>query len=118
MAYGTPGADSQPQTMVQVLANIVDFSMNIQKAIEAPRFRSENFPNSFTPHEYNPGRLNVEGRVSKNVLDRLKEMGHDVRAYPDWTRNCGGACGIIVDNERGILMGGADPRRESYAIGY
>ncbi|MBL7118505.1 gamma-glutamyltransferase family protein [Candidatus Bathyarchaeota archaeon] len=118
MAFGTPGGDSQPQTMVQVLVNIVDFNMNVQEAIEAPRFRSTNFPDSFWPHNYSPGRLNLEARIRKKVRKELKEMGYDVNVYPEWTWNCGGACAILVDGEHGIRMGGADPRRECYAIGY
>jgi gamma-glutamyltranspeptidase/glutathione hydrolase len=104
--------------MVQLLVNVVDFDMNVQKAIEAPRFRSANFPVSFFPHNYLPGRLNVEARIPRKELNRLKEMGYDVNVYPEWTWNCGGACAIIADQARGILMGGADPRRECYAMGY
>ena len=118
MAYGTPGGDSQPQTMVQVVVNIVDFEMNIQEAIEAPRFRSANFPDTHWPHEYKPGRLNVEARVPQKALNKLREMGHDVNIFPEWTWQCGGACAIVVDRDRRLLMGGADPRRECYAIGY
>jgi gamma-glutamyltranspeptidase/glutathione hydrolase len=118
MAYGTPGGDSQPQTMVQILLNVVDFNMNVQRAIEAPRFRSENFPNSFWPHEYHPARLNIEGRIPQKTINQLKEMGYDLNVYPDWTYKCGGACAIHSIEERRLLMGGADPRRECYAIGY
>jgi gamma-glutamyltranspeptidase/glutathione hydrolase len=118
MAYGTPGNDSQPQTMVQVLVNIVDFKMNVQQAIEAPRFRSSNFPASSWPHEYFPGRVSLEGRVPHIVFKRLRGIGYDVKIFPDFTYECGGASVILVDRERGLLMGGADPRRENYAIGF
>ena len=118
LVYGTPGGDSQPQTMVQLLLNVVDHGMDVQAAIEAPRFRSENFPNSFWPHAYLPGRLNVEARVPQAVRDRLAAMGHDVQDYPAWTWLCGGACAILVDREHGVLTGGADPRRACYALGY
>jgi gamma-glutamyltranspeptidase/glutathione hydrolase len=118
LIFGTPGGDSQPQTMVQLLVNIVDFHMTVQEAIAAPRFRSENFPNSFWPHTYHPGRLNIESRVSLKVRSKLQQMGYDVQHYPELTWNCGGACAILVDSDRGVLMGGADPRRECYALGY
>jgi gamma-glutamyltranspeptidase/glutathione hydrolase len=118
MAYGTPGNDSQPQTMVQVLVNIVDFNMNVQQAIEAPRFRSSNFPTSSWPHEYLPGRLNIEARVPQDVIEKLKDIGYDVNVFPDYTFECGGISVVLVDRERELLMGGADPRRENYAIGY
>ena len=45
-------------------------------------------------------------------------MGHNVQRYPALTWNCGGACAILIDSDRGVLMGGADPRRECYALGY
>jgi gamma-glutamyltranspeptidase/glutathione hydrolase len=118
MAYGTPGNDSQPQTMVQVLVNIVDFKMNVQQAIEAPRFRSANFPASSWPHEYLPGRVSVEGRVPSGVLGKLRGLGYDLKVFPDYTYECGGISVVLVDKERGLLMGGADPRRENYAIGF
>jgi gamma-glutamyltranspeptidase/glutathione hydrolase len=102
--------------MVQVLVNIVDFQMNVQEAIEAPRFRSANFPSSVYPHGYNPGRLNIDARVDL-VMDELREMGYDVNVYPKMTWECGGACAIVV-YEKGLLMGGADPRRGCYALGY
>ena len=104
--------------MVQVLVNIVDFNMNIPEAIGAPRFRSTNFPDSFWPHDYAPGRLNLEARIHGKVRGELKEMGYDLNVYPEWTWNCGGAYAILVDGGRGIRMRGADPRRECYAIGY
>jgi gamma-glutamyltranspeptidase/glutathione hydrolase len=118
LIFGTPGGDSQPQTMVQLLVNIIDFRMTVQEAIAAPRFRSENFPNSFWPHTYLPGRLNVESRISSQTRRKLQTMGYDVHHYPELTWNCGGACAILVDYDRAVLMGGADPRRECYALGY
>jgi gamma-glutamyltranspeptidase/glutathione hydrolase len=116
--FGTPGGDSQPQTMIQLLVNIIDFQMTVQEAIAAPRFRSENFPNSFWPHTYFPGRLNIESRVSLKTRTKLQQMGYDVHHYPELTWNCGGVCAILVDSDHGVLMGGADPRRECYALGY
>ena len=49
--------------MVQLFLNIAEFGMDPQAAIEAPRFAPWNFPNSFWPHSYLPGRLDVEGRI-------------------------------------------------------
>jgi len=93
MVLGTPGADGQTQTLLQVIANIIDFKADAQEAIESPRWRS------------NPGNnLLVEGRFPDAAL-------------PDWSAICGGAQGIIIDREEGVLLGGADPRRQAYAIG-
>lgn len=118
MAYGTPGGDTQAQTMMQVLINVVDFQMNVQQAIESARFASSNFPASGVPHEYKPGRLNVESRVPERERQKLRALGYDVNVYGEYSWNCGGACAIIFDSDRNVLMGGADPRRECYAIGY
>ena len=117
LAFGTPGGDAQVQAMAQVFLNIVEFGMDPQQAIEAPRFVSLSFPNSFWPHTYLPGRLGVEGRLPAEVQADLAARGHDVERLPDWTAQTGGACAIMVDRERGTLLAGADLRRESYAIG-
>ncbi|OLC57426.1 MAG: gamma-glutamyltransferase [Chloroflexi bacterium 13_1_40CM_4_68_4] len=117
MAFGCPGEDAQPQGMVQVLSNIVDFGMNVQAAIEAPREITWSFPRSFWPHEYLPGFLGVESRVPAKVREELRSRGHDVHDYPDFTPASSGVCAITVDG-RGTMAGGADPRRESLAVGW
>lgn len=106
MVLGTPGADGQTQTILQVIANIFDFQADVQEAIESPRWRS------------NPGnRLSIEGRFSPAVIEGLKAKGHQIELLPEWSRVCGGAQGIIIDQENGVFMAGADPRRQAYAIG-
>lgn len=118
MPIGTPGGDQQAQAMLQVFLNVAEFGMNIQQAIEAPRFGSYNFPDSFAPHPYYPGRLAVEERLEAKVGDDLRARGHKVTKWPDWTPLTGAVCAIVVDHEKGVLIGGADPRREAYAIGW
>jgi gamma-glutamyltranspeptidase/glutathione hydrolase len=106
MVLGTPGADGQTQTLLQVIANIIDFGADVQEAIESPRWRS------------NPGNnLLVESRFPATVIEALKGKGHQIELLPNWSPVCGGAQGIIIDDEDGVLMGGADPRRQAYAIG-
>lgn len=117
MPFGCPGEDAQPQGMVQVLSNIVDFGMDVQEAIEAPRAITWSFPRSFWPHEYRPGFLGVEARIPQAVRDELGARGHDVHDYPDFAPAASSVCAITMD-ERGTLAGGADPRRESYAVGW
>ena len=117
MPFGCPGEDAQCQAMVQTVCNIVDFGMNTQAAIEAPRVISRSFPWTFYPHAYEPGVLCVEGRISRDVRDALAARGHVVRDWPDMTPGAAGMCAIRVIGE-GMLEGGADPRRESYAIGW
>ena len=118
MPFGTPGGDNQTQAMLQVLLAHRVFGLPIQDAIEAPRFMSHSFPNSFEPHRYFPGKLTVEGRVDVAVTDRLAALGHDVERLEDMTYKTAGVCAIVADRERGILEGGADPRRMSRAMGW
>ena len=63
MPFGTPGGDVQIQAMLQTFVNIVVYGMNPQAAVEAPRFATMSFPNSFEPHEYHPGKLMLEARI-------------------------------------------------------
>lgn len=116
MPFGCPGGDAQCQAMVQMFLNIAVFGMNPQAAIEAPRFTSSNFPNSFWPHTYLPGRLNVEGRIEPQTRDALTRLGHDIAVKDDWERMSMAVLSAILV-EDGILKGGADPRRDTYAIG-
>ena len=118
MPFGCPGGDAQCQAMVQTFLNIVEFDMNPQVAVEQPRFASWNFPDSFWPHEYFPGRLNLEGRIGADVAKDLEQRGHDIRVVDDWeTMDMGVMSAITVDSDSGVLSGGADPRRDTYAIG-
>ncbi len=117
MPFGCPGEDAQCQAMVQTVCNVIDFDMNLQAAIEAPRVISRSFPWTFHPHAYEPGVLTVEGRIARDVRDRLASLGHVVRDLPDFTPAAAGMC-AIRRLDAGTLEGGADPRRESYAIGW
>jgi gamma-glutamyltranspeptidase / glutathione hydrolase len=118
MPFGTPGGDMQPQSMLQVFLNIVEFGMNPQQAIEQPRIGTYNFPNSFAPHTYLPGVRQIETRIGEDVIEELRARGHTVEPWPEWTRMTGNVCAITVDHERGTFTGGADARAEAYAIGW
>jgi gamma-glutamyltranspeptidase/glutathione hydrolase len=117
MTLGTPGGDSQPQSNLQVFNNIVDFGMNVQEAVEAPRFCGYSFPLSPWPHREYPNRLELEGRVSPELVDSLKDKGHLVEVVEPWgVRN--GFTPIIVNSQTGVYQGGADPRKESVMLGW
>lgn len=118
MVFGTPGGDVQPQAMLQAFLNIVTFGMDPQEAVEAPRFASYSFPDSFEPHSYHPGRLNVEGRIPQETGAALSALGHQVHWWPRWVWRAGAVCCIVVDPTTEVLHGGADPRRPSYALGW
>ena len=117
MPFGTPGGDSQCTAMVQMFLNIVEFGMNPQEAVEQPRFVPWNFPNSFWPHTYQPGRLNVEGRIDEETTQELSRRGHEVEVLDDFAPAMGSLSAIVVDPETGVLKGGADARRDAYALG-
>ncbi|MBT3820925.1 MAG: gamma-glutamyltransferase family protein, partial [Nitrospinaceae bacterium] len=105
MSYGIMGGDMQPQGHVQVLSNMVDFGMNIQEAIEAPRFRVL-------------GGLDVaiEYGVPDEVFDELRSRGHDV-ARGGGYEGFGGGQGIVRLPE-GVYMAGSDQRRDGCAVGF
>ena len=117
MPFGTPGGDVQCQSMVQLFLNVAEFGMDVQQAIEAPRVSTWSFPNSFWPHAYNPGLAGVEGRVDSQVSAELARRGHKVEVWDDFTPRMGCLCAIEVDQGRGGRSGGADPRRDGYAMG-
>jgi gamma-glutamyltranspeptidase/glutathione hydrolase len=118
MPFGTPGGDVQTQAMLQVLLNIEVFGMNVQEAVEAPRFASHSFPGSFEPHPYYPGRLEVESRIARQTTDALARRGHDVARLEDFSPKTAGVCLVRADWESGILWGAADPRRPARAVGW
>ena len=118
MPFGTPGEDMQVQAQTQVFLNMVEFGLNPQQAMEEPRFRSFSFPNSGWPHPYAPGELTLEGRIDSDVANHLEKMGHKISMREDWMSVAGSPCAIVVDQEGGILIAGADPHRDSYAMGW
>ena len=117
MAYGTPGGDTQCQSMTQVFLNVVEFGMDPQEAVEAPRVATFSMPSSFWPHAYFPGQSAAEARIDPKVIEDLRSRGHKVEVWDDWSGRTGNVCLITMDREKGILLGGADARRESYAMG-
>lgn len=116
MALGTPGGDVQPQAMLQVFLNRVEFGMNPQEAIEAPRVATYSFPASFNPHRYYPGVSAAEGDVDDETVAELADRGHRMQR---WSRlyRAGGVNVATRDPDTGLLRAGADPRRENYALG-
>jgi gamma-glutamyltranspeptidase/glutathione hydrolase len=104
---GTPGSYGIMETTPQFMANMMDFGMSVQAAIEAPRVR---------PQEGT--RVIAEGRIAPEVLDGVAKRGHLIDRQPDFSMAFGGSQGIMVDPDNGMLTGGADPRRDGYAIGW
>jgi gamma-glutamyltranspeptidase / glutathione hydrolase len=117
LAIGTPGGDSQDQQILQVLLNVIDFGLDVQAAIEAPRVNSLHPQSSFDDHRAQPGVLEVERTLAPAVIDELRARGHILRMRPPY----GISTGVVaagIDPATGRLRGGADPRRERALIAY
>jgi gamma-glutamyltranspeptidase/glutathione hydrolase len=104
-SIGTPGSYGILQTQPQMLLNVLEFGMNIQEAIEAPRVRV-----------YRDRVVDAESRIPTETREALARRGHEVNVLDDWSWVVGGGQGIVRDLESGALMAGADPRRDGYAL--
>jgi gamma-glutamyltranspeptidase/glutathione hydrolase len=117
LAIGTPGGDSQDQQILLILLNIIDFGMDVQAAIEAPRINSLHPESSFEDHRARLGVLEVERTAGDAVRAELQRRGHEVLVRPAY----GMSTGIVaagIDPVTGKLRGGADPRRERYVVAW
>ena len=114
LVVGSPGSFGILQSVPQVAMNYVDFGMNIQDAISAPRFRWKDELGSVPAKE-----IIIETRVDNEVLKSLRQMGYLLdTSLGDWSMTVGGAQGVSIDRKTGWIMGGADPRRNGYAVGW
>ncbi len=117
MVLSTPGGDNQDQALLQVLLNIIEFGMNPQEAVEAPRFDTQHYVSSFDDHEFLPGSLNVESRVGLKTIQELSEKGHKVKVQGEWG-TLSSPTVIMYDPKTGVAAAGADPRRSRYAVAW
>ena len=115
LACGTPGADTQVQTNLQLVTHILDFGMTPQEAVSAPRWRSlQNPMESTIPHTCS-NNLQLENRFPADTKEGLAERGHELQHVGDWG-GPGSAQMIKVHHESGALIGGSDPRTDGYAV--
>ena len=107
LSMGTPGGYGIHQTTTQMLVNVLDFGMNVQQAIDSPRFKCS------------PGReIEMEERFPRHVRAALAARGHDVKVVDAWWMGVGGAQAIRYDVDQRVFQGGADPRRDGHAAGW
>ena len=92
---------------LQMLLNIIDFGADIQAAIDAPRFRL-----------WEGTRIQIENRFSPAVLQQLSQRGHHLELIGDFNFLVGGGQGVMIDQETGTRLAGADPRRDGYALAW
>jgi gamma-glutamyltranspeptidase/glutathione hydrolase len=116
LTLGCPGGDMQVQAMLQVFLNVFQFGFDVQEAIDAPRYSTWSFPNSFAPFEYLPGCVKLEDRFGDELPDALALLGHSVERWPAFTRAAAAVEAIYQDAATGFLRAGADPRQPAYAI--
>lgn len=102
----TRGAHFQVQTNFQVISNIVDHGMNVQEAMEAPRWS----------HDETDGRVLLEDRFPTESFAELKSRGHNVYSAGSWG-NPSCTQGIAIDVDNNVLLGGTDPRWHGIALG-
>ena len=114
LALGSPGGETIGQTQFQVLLNVLDYGMEIQEAIEAPRISLIAEPNFYRAGSDITVRL--ESRISSDVVARLGAMGHTVVTVPEYS--IGNMQGILANTMTQTLTAGADPRRMMYAVGW
>ncbi len=110
---GTPGSYGIPQTTAQIILGLIDFGRNIQDAIAAPRFRWKDDVGDPLP----PRELLLEARFAPATRKALAARGYRVELLEEWSVRVGGAQGIVF-REDGWMLGGADPRRNGYAMGW
>ena len=115
MILGSPGGDDQVMRTMQTLINVVDFGMNVQQAIEAPRWATRSFPASPFPHTMYPGDLSVESRISDTVKAALAAKGHKFPQRSPGPWSLGSLAAVMVDQRTGTVSAGADPRVYAYA---
>lgn len=116
IVFGTPGADAQVQTNLQVLTFLVDFDLDPQQAVEAPRWRSyQTGGEANWPHTVSDD-LAIEERFSASVREDLAARGHRVQVVGPLDGGC--SAQVILSEPDGTLLGGSDPRRDSLALAY
>jgi gamma-glutamyltranspeptidase/glutathione hydrolase len=112
---GTPGANIQVQTNLQLIVNLVDLKMNVQEATEAPRWQHLKEAGQSSEEETGSGVLEIENRVSTTVLDQLRAKGHEVKAIAAWGH--GSSVQLMQVLPNGTFAFGSDPRCEGHASG-
>ena len=110
---GCMGADGQPQIHLQVYTALIDFGLDIQQAVEAPRWLAGRFALGDAREV-----LNMEGRFAPATVAELARRGHEINRWEAWNELAGHAHGITIDPGSGARVGGADPRSDGAAIGY
>jgi gamma-glutamyltranspeptidase/glutathione hydrolase len=107
IAFGIMGGWNQSQAHAQFVANVVDYNMNIQAALEAPRFTKLTFPGC---------DVQIEQRVPEKVRAELTSRGHKIKVLPDFGDDVGGGQAVMRDFATKLNYGASDARKDGAAI--
>ncbi|HWZ96619.1 MAG TPA: gamma-glutamyltransferase [Candidatus Dormibacteraeota bacterium] len=107
LAFGIMGGWNQSQAHAQYIANLADYKMNIQAAVEAPRFTKLTFSGC---------DVMMENRFSQKARDELTAKGHQIEVLPSFADNMGGGQAVMRDFSTGVNYGASDPRKDGEAI--
>ena len=105
MVTGSPGGPRIITTVLLSILNVIDYGLNVQESVSAPRFH----------HQWVPDKLFVEPAIPEDVIEGLRRRGHRVEVS---VRNWSSAQAIVIDPETGWHLGGTDPRSDGLALGY
>ncbi len=105
MSFGVMGGPMQPQGHLQLVSNLIDCNMDVQSALDAPRFQVML-----------DGKIGVESNFGSEILNVLKSKSHQLSL--DKNTFFGGGQAILIDSENGTLVAGSDSRRDGCAVGY
>jgi len=111
LALGSPGGTRIFPSLTQILLNVTVFDMSLDEAIEAPRFFSYS-------NLGKAGELHLEDRIPEVTRAALEKMGHNLVIKEAFDRYFGGAQGLMLLPDKGLILGGADSRRDGYGAGY
>ena len=117
MTFGSPGSDTQLQANLQFICNHLLFGMDMQTAVEMPRFSCFGFPGSFAPQSIKPQTLKVEADIPERVRADLRQRGHVVEEWASRAWMAGSVGAAMHDPAQGTFAAAADPRRMAYGIG-
>ncbi len=107
IGFGIMGGPNQPQAHVQFVSNMVDYGMNIQEALSAPRYRQSNEANC---------EVDLESRLPSEVVQQLSEAGHRLKLRREYSSNMGSGNAVLHDTSTKVNFGASGPRADGEAI--
>jgi gamma-glutamyltranspeptidase/glutathione hydrolase len=117
VVFGTMGGDGQPQILLQFLHQLIDRGLDVQHALDHPRWVYGRHQLTERPDLKTGEMVLVESRMPEEIVGGLRHRGHQVEALGPFENAMGHAHAIVVDRARGTLAGGSDPRADSLALG-